>query len=154
MRGEAVPLEVLAIEAIRQLTARYFRLLDQKRWDDWGEVFTDDVVVDTTDDGVDHVIHGRDEFVAGLRPLLEGVRTVHHGHMPEIQLTGPDTASGVWSMEDHLFWPEDQGGMTLWGTGWYEEEYRRGDDGQWRIAVMKLRRNRIEVNGSQVFPQP
>ena len=31
---------LLAIEQIRQLKARYFRLLDTKQWDEWGEVFT------------------------------------------------------------------------------------------------------------------
>jgi hypothetical protein len=140
------------IEAIKALKSRYFRLLDQKRWDEWAEVFTDDVQVDTSDDGVAEVISGRRAFVDGLRPMLEGVRTVHHGHMPEIQLESADAATGVWSMEDHLFWPADQGGMAMWGTGWYEERYVRGAGGEWRIAEMKLRRNRIEVNGEQVFP--
>ncbi len=34
------PLQRLVdIEAIKQLKARYFRLLDTKRWDEWGQVF-------------------------------------------------------------------------------------------------------------------
>ena len=31
------------IEAIRQLKARYFRLMDQKRWEELLDVFTADV---------------------------------------------------------------------------------------------------------------
>jgi SnoaL-like domain len=30
------------IEAIKQLKARYFRLLDTKRWDEWREIFSKD----------------------------------------------------------------------------------------------------------------
>ncbi|CAB4836986.1 MAG: hypothetical protein F2754_17095 [Actinobacteria bacterium] len=34
------------IEEIRQLKARYFRLTDQKRWDEWLDVFVEDVRID------------------------------------------------------------------------------------------------------------
>ena len=34
------------IEAIKQLKARYFRTLDTKAWDDFADVFTDDVRID------------------------------------------------------------------------------------------------------------
>lgn len=141
-----------SLEAIRQLKARYFRLLDQKRWDEWAQVFTEDVVIDTRDDGVAELMEGRDNFVESLRPLIAEAQTTHHGHMPELELTGPDTATGVWAMEDHVIWPPEQGGMHLWGNGWYEEEYRRGSDGVWRIAHMKLRRKRVTMDGKQVFP--
>jgi 3-phenylpropionate/cinnamic acid dioxygenase small subunit len=30
------------IEAIKRLKARYFRLMDTKQWDQWGDVFTED----------------------------------------------------------------------------------------------------------------
>ena len=140
-------------EAVRQLKARYFRLLDEKRWDEWRDLFTADAVIDTQDDGIADPIIGGEAFVALLQPLLDGVTTVHHGHMPEIAVEGADRAAAVWSMEDHLFWPDDAGGMHMWGTGWYEEEYVRGAAGDWRIAGLKLRRNHVEVDGKQVFPK-
>jgi ketosteroid isomerase-like protein len=140
------------IERIRQLKARYFRLLDAKQWDAWKDVFCADVVIDTTDDGAPRV-DGRDAFVAFLKPVLEGVITAHHGHMPEIALTGPDAASGIWAMEDELWWPPDRGGMHVHGRGWYHERYRREADGEWRIAHLELRRIRVEVNGKQTFPR-
>ena len=34
------------LEAIRQLKARYFRLMDEKDWDALADVFTDDVEMD------------------------------------------------------------------------------------------------------------
>lgn len=146
------PLErLVAIEAIRQLKARYFHLMDQKRWGEWGEVFCEDVVVDTTQEG-SPMIHGRQAFLDFLVPILEDVKTVHHGHAAEIVITGPDTAEATWSMEDHLWWPAEQGGRHLWGTGFYHEKYRRGDDAVWRIQELVLRRIRTEVDGAQVFP--
>lgn len=147
------PVDLPHIEAIRQLKARYFRLLDQKRWDEWREVFTDDVEIRTPDDtGDPEPVVGRDAFVDGLRAMIDTVPTVHHGHMAEIAIDG-DTATGVWSMEDHLFWPPESGLGHMWGTGWYEETYRRGDDGAWRIATMHLRRIRIESDGRRLFPR-
>src|SRR5262245_37696101 len=34
--------ELVEIEEIKQLKARYFRLMDEKRWDEWAEVFAED----------------------------------------------------------------------------------------------------------------
>jgi hypothetical protein len=114
-------------------------------------VFCDDVVIDTRQEG-SPLIHGRQAFYEYLPPILEGVKTVHHGHMSEIELTSPTTATGTWSMEDMLWWPPEQGGRHLWGKGWYFEQYRKEPDGQWRIAELKLRRIRVEVDGKQTFP--
>jgi hypothetical protein len=143
--------ELVAIEEIRQLKARYFHRMDQKRWDEWSEVFCEDVHVDISQEG-SPILEGRQAFLDFLRPLLEDVKTVHHGHASEIEITGPDTATGTWSMEDNLWWPADQGGQHLWGTGFYFEKYRKDPDGCWRILELKLRRTRTEVDGIQSVP--
>jgi uncharacterized protein (TIGR02246 family) len=127
------------IEAIKQLKARYFRTMDTKDWAAMRQVFTDDVVVDTTESG-GAVVTGADEFLAFLEPTLAEVTTVHHGHMPEIELTSPSTASGVWAMEDMLRWPN---GMELHGYGHYHETYEKGDGG-WRIKSTRLSRLRMD----------
>jgi ketosteroid isomerase-like protein len=147
------PDDLVEIEQIRQLKARYFHLLDRKQWDAWEQVFCDDVRVDTSHEG-SPLLHGRKAFREFLEPILASVLTVHHGHASEITLSGPDTASGVWSMEDHLWWPAEQGGRHLWGTGFYFEQYRKGADGSWRIRELILRRTRTEVDGRQTFPLP
>lgn len=90
--------------------------MDQKRWDDWLDVFVDDVRIDAPIDtpGQEPVV-GRENFVAFLAPILDGVITCHHGHTSEITITGPDTAEGVWAMEDRLDWPPEKGGArTSW----------------------------------------
>ncbi|MBV8296768.1 MAG: nuclear transport factor 2 family protein [Acidimicrobiia bacterium] len=127
------------IEAIKQLKARYFRLMDIKDWDGMREVFADDVYINTTGSG-GRVVQGADDFMAGLRSLLADVVTVHHGHMPEIELTSDTTATGIWALQDLLRWPD---GRELYGYGHYHEEYEKVD-GRWRIKKMTLTRLRTD----------
>ena len=132
------------IEEIKRLKARYFRHLDRKEWDDLGMVFAPDAHIDT--DGFTQT--GRDEIIAFLARVLAGTSTVHHGHMPEIDVDG-DAARGVWSMEDYVEFLQPDGtphepAKGLRGYGHYEEEYRR-DGGTWRIANLRLVRLRVDL---------
>ena len=131
------------VEAIKQLKARYFRTMDTKDWDAMRSVFADDVVVDTSAAG-GGVVTGADEFIAFLRDTIGEVVTVHHGHMPEIDVTSPTTASGIWAMEDMLRWPN---GMELHGFGHYHETYAKTDDG-WHIATTTLTRLRTDFSNA------
>jgi hypothetical protein len=128
------------IEAIRRLKARYFRTLDAKDWVGMREVFTDDVVVDTTGSG-GGVVSGADELIVFLRESLAGTVTVHQGHMPEIDLTSETTADGVWALHDIVIWPN---GMRLDGYGHYHESYEKGPDG-WRIKSSTLTRLHMDL---------
>ncbi|MHA7837679.1 MAG: nuclear transport factor 2 family protein [bacterium] len=143
------PEDLVDLEQIRQLKARYVLSMDQKRWSDWARVFCEDVRIDTTQDA-SPLLHGRQAFLDFLPPILEGVQTVHHVHSPILERTGTDTARGVWAMEDNLWFPEGSGRRHLWGTGWYFERYRRDPDGEWRIAELVLRRIRVEVDGVEI----
>ena len=128
------------LEAIKRLKARYFRTMDTKDWAGMRGVFADDVVVDTTDSG-GNVISGADEFMAFLEPVLQDVVTVHHGHMPEIELTSPTTARGTWAMEDMLRYAD---GNEMHGYGHYHETYEKRD-GEWRIKTSTLTRLRSDT---------
>ncbi len=123
------------LEAIRQLKARYFRTMDTKDWDSMRQVFTDGVVIDTSEAG-GGVVTGADDFIAFLRQVLGEAVTVHQGHMPEIELTSATTATGVWALHDIVIFP---GGPRLDGYGHYHETYEKLADG-WRIASSKLTR--------------
>lgn len=142
------------IEAIKKLKARYFRFMDQKRWDDWGGCFTENADLDTTEESPDAKASGRAEIVRFVSQAVGQAVTVHHGHMPEIDLTGEGTATGTWAMEDYLEFPGNPPSMTLHGRGHYFEEYEKGDDGAWRIRSLKLRRLWLQVNGKRVLPPP
>ncbi len=129
---------VADLEQIRQLKARYFRLMDTKDWDGLREVFTADAVIDTTEDS-GTVIEGVDEYLPFLISQIGDVVTAHHGHMPEITFIDDDAATGIWAMEDELWWPEGSPIRHLHGYGHYHETYVR-TDGHWRIASLRLTR--------------
>jgi hypothetical protein len=126
------------IEAIRQLKARYFRLMDTKDWDALAQVFATDVVIDVTGEG-GGVTNGVSEYIPFLRANIENIITVHHGHMPEIALTSPTTATGVWALEDQLWWPEGGPLKHMHGYGHYHETYEK-QGATWRIKTMTITR--------------
>jgi uncharacterized protein (TIGR02246 family) len=123
------------VEEIKQLKARYFRTMDTKDWDGMRQVFTDDVVIDTTEAG-GSLVTGADGFLTGLQAVLADAVTVHHGHMPEIELTSATTATGIWALHDIVIFPN---GTRLDGYGHYHETYEKTDDG-WRISSLRLTR--------------
>jgi uncharacterized protein (TIGR02246 family) len=127
------------IEAIRQLKARYFRTMDTKDWTGMRQVFTDDVVVDTTEAG-GNVVSGADEFMTFLQGTLDGTVTVHQGHMPEINVTSETEAKGIWALNDIVIWSD---GTRLDGYGHYHETYEK-QAGEWRIKSSKLSRLRVD----------
>ena len=61
---------LLDLEALKGLKARYFRLLDTKQWDEWGQVFARDAVLEVPD--ADVVQRGRDAIVASVSAALGG----------------------------------------------------------------------------------
>lgn len=133
------------IEAIKQLKGRYFYYLDMKDWGAWGDLFTADAVLDVSSEYPDaadpsqYVITGREAIRAFVSQAVAGVVTVHHGHMPLITRASLDRASGIWAMEDNLFFPD---GTRMTGYGHYHEDYSR-TEGIWRIARLKLTRLRV-----------
>lgn len=156
--------QLLAIEAIKQLKARYFRCMDTKDWAGFLAVFTPDAVIDASEaltpkdhtgalliiDGVVPPAPNPDgrsdnvtKFVADLSKTLDGVSTIHHGHMPEIELTSRTTATGIWAMEDMLRWPRGSAVREMHGYGHYRETYELLPQG-WRIKTLKLTRVRVD----------
>jgi hypothetical protein len=145
--------QLLAVEAIKQLKARYFLFMDTKQWESWRQLFTEDLRTD----GTLVADNTRDFFVNGVRDHLEGVRSAHHGHMPLIEVTSETTARGIWAMFDDLRFPENHpwsGEYTRRiGYGHYEEEYRRVN-GEWKISLLRLARLQVwsePDNGAEVL---
>ena len=139
--------ELDAIEQIKRLKASYFRCMDTKDWDGFQAVFAPDATMDTTQEAPDiEVVVGAPQ----IRQFVEGsvgpVVTVHHGHMPEIEITSPTTARGVWAMQDFLKMPEGSPlrMKSLVGWGHYTETYER-IDGDWKIKTLVLTRLRRDV---------
>ena len=123
------------IEAIKQLRARYIRWLDTQDWESFGNEVTENYHTETEGG----VFDGRDELIVSLSERLAGARTSHHCHTPEIILTGPDSASGVWAMQDHVAMTLNGEEFSFRGCGFYHETYVRTPDG-WRISSTVLQR--------------
>lgn len=141
------------LEAIRAVFARRLYVMDTKRWDEYGSCHTADVVSESwAAEGGAPEVRGREALTAAIRATLDGrtpVTSVHHGHTPVLELTGPHpetgepTATGIWAMEDRLWWTSDGRERSLHGWGHYHERYRRVD-GLWLIAYRRLERIRVE----------
>ncbi|MEU4098812.1 nuclear transport factor 2 family protein [Streptomyces sp. NPDC026673] len=138
--GDALQ-RLLDIEEIKKLKARYFRFHDTKKWDDFVKVFSSDVQIEI--DGT--VLTDAAEMVRAASAWVGDAETVHRGFMPEIEITGPDTATGTWSMADYLVWPKKEGSLPqgMRGYGYYHEEYRKVE-GEWVISRLKIQRLRVE----------
>jgi len=147
--------QVLAVEEIRRDFAARLRALDQKRWDIYPTLHTNDVVSETwgglpedkqpRTQGTSNRVVGPEALTAAIRGMLGTdtyVTTVHHGHTPEIVLTSDTTATGIWAMEDRLWWTNAEGDEEfLHGFGHYHEEYRCVAD-RWLISYRRLTRLR------------
>lgn len=138
--------ELLAIEKIRAVKARYWRGVDTKDWDLLSDtVFAPDVVADFSDTG-GGVYEGSGAVLDVLRRALEGRSTAHQGGQSEIAVTGAGIAEARWTFTDRLESP----GMRLVGTGVYHDAYRKGSDG-WRLTATRIERTvtRTERPGAE-----
>lgn len=138
--------KLLAIEEIKRLKARYFYGLDHKDWQLWREeVFAPDAKLLVPE--VNFEAAGIDAILDWVTARTADQVSIHHGHMPDIEISSADTARGVWAMEDRLYrsaaHPMEDGTTYLHGFGHYRETYIRLDAG-WRIHTTRLTRLRVE----------
>ena len=138
-----------ALDAIRQLKARYWRLMDTKQWDELFAVFTDDVVMDMRGAGSEgSTARGPDAVVEYIRSHVGIATTVHMGHQVEIDLASATTATAVWMFEDILEWHDGSsfnGVRALHGWGHYHDRYALTSGG-WRIASTAVTRLKLDVD--------
>lgn len=151
---------LVAIEAIRNVKARYWYCLDTKDWAGLRAVFTDDAIFDmraeiafargeSADDfppaheaaaaGDPMVIVGAEAIAAHVRAAIESWTTVHHGHVPIIDVVDSDRGTAIWPFNDYI----DDGKRSLKGYGHYYEEFRRVD-GRWLISSLFVTRLRTD----------
>jgi hypothetical protein len=136
------PADLVEIELIKRLKYRYMRCLDQKLWDEMAETLTDDAVASYS--------AGKYEF-EGKEAILEFFRqsmgspsflSSHRVHHPEIDLTGPTTATGTWALEDVVV--DASRDFSLRGAAFYSDDYVKVG-GRWRIKRTAYKRTYEEV---------
>jgi hypothetical protein len=159
------PLErLVAIEAIKNVKARYWYTVDTKDWTALRAVFTDDAIFDLraerafsqgepTDDlppveesiaaGDQAVLIGAAAIAAAIQNFAEEWTTVHHGHAPIVEVTEADFGTAIWPLFDYI----DDGTNSLKGYGHYHEEYRKVND-DWLISRALLTR----IRGDGAYP--
>ncbi|MEV6335333.1 nuclear transport factor 2 family protein [Nocardia vinacea] len=135
---------VAAVHAIKQLKARYLRAVDTKDWWLLEQQVMPDVVVDMTASAGIRTT-GVDALIGYLQATIGPVRTIHQGHMPEIEVHTPATATGVWALQDLLIWPDTIRGS---GFGHYYETYTLDGD-RWRISSTTLTRLYLDPTAAQ-----
>ena len=136
------PDQLVEIEAVKRLKYRYVRCLDQKLWDELEGCFTPDATASYG--GGAYQFEGREAILAFLRDSMgsESFLSSHRVHHPEIDLTGPTTARGIWALDDVVILPEL--GLTIRGAAFYTDEYVKAD-GDWRIRSTRYKRTFEEL---------
>jgi SnoaL-like domain len=144
-----------AIEAIKQIKARYWRGVDLCDGELVRSVLAEDCELDyhgccaDPQSGVDHLpamnvtLRGRDSWVSDGMARF-GIVSVHQGHQADIEITGPDAAKGTWAFTDRMFFPAGGGISRLTGYGFYHETYVRVGEA-WQIKTTRITRIRVEV---------
>jgi ketosteroid isomerase-like protein len=134
---------LIALEAIRELKARRDQAVDRKDWAAYVALHSEDFVGTAIPNQQGS---GGKAAAAALEVQMAGVTTVHHSHSPVIEFQDRDHATGVWAMEDNLFWYRNGEKQWLRGFGFYHERYVREADGKWRFTHRRLERTHAETS--------
>ena len=122
--------ELIEIEAIKRLKYQYMRCVDMKLWDEMATVFIPEA---TCAYSAGHYSYeGRDEIIAWLRKGMDrdGFHSTHSVHQGEVDLTGPDSATGIWKIEDIVVDMDHD--IVISGAAFYHDRYVKRD-GRWLI---------------------
>ncbi len=136
------PDDLVEIELIKRLKYRYLRCLDQKLWEEIESCFTPDATARYG--GGRYEFEGRDAIVEFLRTSMGATTFLssHRCHHPEIDLTGPDEATGIWAMEDAVILTDLD--IHIQGAAFYTDEYVKRA-GAWLISHTGYRRTFEEL---------
>jgi hypothetical protein len=120
------------LEEIRTLKHRYFRAMDMADASVLETLFTDDIDVDYRGGDYRVRLQGKANLLEFLANSFHtNAIAMHHGHMPDITLTGPDEAVGLWYLED-IFIDVARKSRTI-GSAVYTDLYRRVNCA-WKLA--------------------
>jgi len=118
------------LEAIKRLKYKYMRCLDQKRWSELAECFTEDAI--SAYSGGKFSFEGRDAIMEFLESAMgaDSFLSSHTVHQPEIEFITETAATGIWALQDTVI--ETNANIIIRGAAFYEDEYVKVD-GAWKI---------------------
>jgi hypothetical protein len=122
---------LLDLEAIRRLKYRYCRCIDTANIAELKELFVEDASVCYVGGSYRFEAKGRDRILEALAYAFHAEAiAVHNVHHPEIDVTSPDQATGVWYLNDWFL--DLRRKIITDGTAFYRDRYvKRG--GKWLI---------------------
>ena len=147
--------QALAVEAIKQAKARYFRSVDTGDTELGRAILTRDCVLDyrgcCTDPATGRdffpemnvVMEGSDAWTAEAFGQM-GIVSVHQSYNFDISFTSDTTANSICAMTDRLHMPAGAPYRVMTGYGYYHETYEK-QDGAWKIKSLKIVRVRVEA---------
>lgn len=120
------------LEAIKRLKYKYQRCIDTKQWDELRDCFTEDAAAAYSSGKFS--FQGRESILKFLSDAMGGdsFHSSHQVSQPEIDLIDENTATGRWCLTDHVI--DTKFEITIRGAAFYDDEYRKGKDGVWRIS--------------------
>ena len=115
------------VDDVRRTIALYSQLLDDKRFAEWGDLFTVDAVFEAR--GTRLV--GRDQIVEWISEVMVSASSKHLIGACVIDLIGDDRARAWTDLTTFSALPD---GIAVATVGRYHDELRREPDGRWRFA--------------------
>jgi hypothetical protein len=124
------------LESVKKLHQNYINTMDQLRYDEVPDLFTDDATSEVRNSGVKRGKKEISEIYQMIKGLYKGGVTRHIGHMcvePDLTVNG-NSAKGTW-----LIYFFDSVPTQSWVQGINECEYRKVN-GKWLISKLKFTR--------------
>jgi len=132
----ALPLE--DIELIRQLKYAYCRCIDTANIAELRTLFTEDAAVCYVGGSYRFEAQGRDTIIEALENAFHAdAIAMHHVNHPEITVTSPTEATGIWYLKDWFL--DLRHRIITDGTSLYRDRYVKRD-GKWLIQYASYER--------------
>jgi ketosteroid isomerase-like protein len=119
--------------AIREVALRYARAVDRRDWALAATLFTDDAVLTSAR----FELKGLEAILRGLRSVDRYRATFHAVHNQTLAFAGDEATGETYCVANHLYERDGSPRKLDWGIR-YQDRYRRGADGAWRIHRREL----------------
>ena len=117
-------------DQIRRTLCQYSQLCDDGRFDEWGELFTDDARLEV----MGQVKTGRPAIVTYMRSVQPPEsRGIHMISGPLVEVDGPSASART----NYIFVRPATDGMAIVAAGRYHDQLV-SDGGRWRFAERKI----------------
>ena len=125
-------------EAITRRRYEYALGIDSRDWDLHRSIYTDEITMDFSSysgSGGPQTLPA-DDWVAGLKPLFEGLDATQHTMTnPMVDVEGDTARCRMYMQATHLLLDDPEPEFTI--GGYYDDELRR-IDGEWKITAVTL----------------